>query len=234
MGIVVVADGDDDDAALAAFLAGNPWLERRDGEPWEARLLVGTRLGEVGLDRIRQAPWCGAVEIGSGMVTPGQWFRRHLEAGGIGLGLRTDTAYSCGPTEHLLHALADRFGLAGAALDAATLALHEAVANALVHGNLDIASFEEGNTEAFLAYCGTVDERLADERFAGRMVFLSALPVDGAIEVAIEDQGRGYDDPADRRRQADEIRRHGLGLIRALAGARVEDGGRRLILTLGL
>jgi sigma-B regulation protein RsbU (phosphoserine phosphatase) len=229
MSIVAVTEGEVDDGAFAGFLASNPWVEHRGAAAREARVLVGRRFGASCLERVKAAPWCGAVEIGDGSAAMGEAFRRHLAAGGVGLALRTDTAYATRPADLLLQVLAARFGVAGTRLDAATLAVHEAVANALVHGNLEIASFAEGDTGSFLAYCADLDARLADERFAGRMLWLSAAPVGGGIEIVVEDQGQGYDGRGGH--HADDVRRHGLGLIQELSGTRIENDGRRIVMT---
>ncbi|TAN70735.1 MAG: chemotaxis protein, partial [Magnetospirillum sp.] len=71
-------------------------------------------------------------------------------------------------------------------------AVHELVANALVHGNLDVASPGPG-MEGFDAYCKALDAALADPRRLGHRVEISAARTENSVEVAVLDQGAGYD-----------------------------------------
>ena len=115
------------------------------------------------------------------------------------------------------------------------LALHEALTNAVVHGNLELQSSlkEEGDDTFFRA----MEERLADPRLAGRMVTVEADSDGNTYRWSITDQGPGFDlnsvDSILKPDPSEEVRPCGRGL--ALIQACVDEmhfemGGCRVIL----
>ncbi|CAA7617221.1 SpoIIE family protein phosphatase [Magnetospirillum sp. UT-4] len=180
------------------------------------------------------APWSGLVEAVE--VPPprlGAYLLRHLRDGGIGLCLRTDTAYRWPVAAIFVAALRQRFGLVHMDFDHLELIVHELVVNATVHGNLGVDGGWEGGADPFLQFGGAVEAALADPCRAARRVQLSAIPVAGGLEVAVEDDGGGYDRAAVNGRQDDARRVHGLALVSTLtAGLRVERGGRRAVVAM--
>jgi anti-sigma regulatory factor (Ser/Thr protein kinase) len=121
------------------------------------------------------------------------------------------------------------------------IALHEALSNAVVHGNLEIASDlkERGDS----AFAEVLASRAANPKFADRTVEVLALYDGSCCQWVLTDQGPGFD--VDR-----VLRRHtsgdasddpelllasgrGILMMRAfLDDVRWEEGGRRVILTL--
>ena len=114
----------------------------------------------------------------------------------------------------LVDELQDHFpGLDGPVAEV-KLALYEAFANAMEHGNLEI-SFEE-KTAAMDAPGGIralLQRRLADPELAGRKVFVRAEYRDDAVGYVVRDEGTGFDY---RRRlsqpMAETTALHGRGL----------------------
>ncbi len=117
-----------------------------------------------------------------------------------------------------------------------TLALVEAVTNAIVHGNLGISSAlkEQGDRE----FADALTARCADASYACRMVDIRAAYDGAALRWVIADQGAGFDAEAALRRldePPDHLRPSGRGLIMIRAftdGMHYEDNGRRLTLML--
>jgi anti-sigma regulatory factor (Ser/Thr protein kinase) len=117
------------------------------------------------------------------------------------------------------------------------LALHEALTNAIIHGNLEISSElkEQGDT----AFAEAVAGRCADPRYAGRTVEAKAAYDGRWIHWAFTDEGPGFDvGRVLRRLETDPEAMYrpsgrGVMLMRAFVDeVRWELGGRRVILGL--
>jgi anti-sigma regulatory factor (Ser/Thr protein kinase) len=117
-----------------------------------------------------------------------------------------------------------------------TIALHEALTNSVIHGNLGVSSeLKERGETAFLE---AVAERCADPAFANKTVNISASYDGEAMRWVLCDQGEGFDVEGVlgrlERDEVDPLKPSGRGLfiIRAFVDEmRFEDGGRRLALT---
>jgi anti-sigma regulatory factor (Ser/Thr protein kinase) len=117
------------------------------------------------------------------------------------------------------------------------VALHEALNNAIVHGNLEIPSALKESADD--AYARALAARAGDRRFAGRTVEVFVHYNRESCEWAITDQGPGFDaEAALRRADSDEpdlLLASGRGILMMsifMDGLRYEAGGRRVILTL--
>lgn len=93
------------------------------------------------------------------------------------------------------------------------VALHEAVTNAVIHGNLEIGSELRGVDDQ--AYSKLVKERQQLEPFCNREVLLSMRVAEGNAEFVITDQGPGFDvhsvaNPTD---EENMLKASGRGLI---------------------
>jgi anti-sigma regulatory factor (Ser/Thr protein kinase) len=118
-----------------------------------------------------------------------------------------------------------------------TVALVEAVTNAIVHGNLGISSqLKEQGDQAF---ADAVTARCADPNYATRVVDLRATYDGQYMRWTVTDQGAGFDVEAALARLDDpepdltKPSGRGIMLIRAFMDEfRYEDRGRRLVLTL--
>ena len=110
----------------------------------------------------------------------------------LGLAMRTRTAYQFPIAQIFTLALRERASLCDAVAENVELALHEAVANAIVHGNLGIGSEERNSLEGFGRFCREVVMRLADPAAAARPVVLTAWWSDRWLLVGVRDQGRGF------------------------------------------
>lgn len=106
------------------------------------------------------------------------------------------------------------------------LALHEAVSNALVHGNLGICSMRELSIDALDQYSRQMEQGFSDPGLARRRVEVAGSFDDDGFCVEVTDEGAGYD-AADVKGQGACGR--GLELIAAVAqSCSTHDGGRRL------
>lgn len=106
------------------------------------------------------------------------------------------------------------------------LALHEAMSNALVHGNLGICSMRELSIDALDEYSRRMEQGFADPGLARRRVEVAGSFDDDGFCVEVSDEGAGYDVAGVKGQGASG---RGLELIAAVAqSCSTHDGGRRL------
>ena len=199
-------------------------------------LLVLTRcFGVESIKACLAPPFAGGCEVDeAGWTLPGRWFLRHMEAGGMGLVVSTGSAYQYDLALTFTTALCDRHPDLESRAEDIDRAVHELIANAVVHGNLEVTSPHPG-LEGFDLYCKALDVALADPLRLGRRVEVSALCADGLLEIAVQDHGTGYDLHDVTRVQVEATpRQHGLAIITTIADLHVEDGGRCAVLRLPL
>jgi anti-sigma regulatory factor (Ser/Thr protein kinase) len=151
------------------------------------------------------------------------------------LSLATATAWSIDCAALVCDALEGRQMIAAEKRADVELALHEAVANAVIHGNLAIGSSFGTTAESFDAFCGRVTERMADPAYGARRVTIAIVREGGRLDLRVTDEGGGYDPATLVARAEDAKSGRGLEIMRAMAGAlAVEDGGRTLVLSFEL
>ncbi|MBY6260550.1 ATP-binding protein [Azospirillum sp. 412522] len=155
------------------------------------------------------------------------------EAGGsdLYLNLTTATAHDLQLGGRLLTALSARHPLEGERRNDVELALHEAVSNALVHGNLGVDGMKELSVQELERFSRDLADRLADPLLAARRIVI-AVRIDPAEDgrrlatVEITDEGNGFT-PGPRSSAGASGR--GLDLIGDIAdGLEIENGGRRI------
>ncbi len=203
--------------------------------PTPARLALTRCFGVDSIKACLAPPFVGGCEVEeAGWTVPGPRFLRHLQAGGMGLMVSTGSAYQYDLAFTFTTALCRRHPELAPRAEDIDRSVHELVANAVVHGNLEVASPRPG-LEGFDAYCKALDAALADPRRLGRRIEVSACCADGAVEIAVRDHGAGYDIHDVTRIQVEaEPRQHGLSIITAVSELAVEDGGRCAVVRLSL
>lgn len=135
---------------------------------------------------------------------------------GLLLRLRTDTAFHLPVAAIFTTALTNRLALPRTTAESIELALHEALANAIMHGNLGLASQARGDTATYGDFCQMLQASLQDHTAASRTIQVAAYWTKTALSIGVTDQGSGFssEPPA----LSDQIAHgRGLNLIRALA-----------------
>lgn len=137
-------------------------------------------------------PGCAAFEAGlvdaalqaeaSSWTVPGGLFVAMTARGAMG----TDLAHS------FVEALQPLLALDDDRRDTLSTALQEALANAVMHGSLEMSGLSRESAEAFLQFSIAMEERLADPAYGGRPVFVAARWSAGEIEMMVADRGKGY------------------------------------------
>lgn len=111
------------------------------------------------------------------------------------------------------------------------LALHEALSNGLLHGNLRLPSEGKLTPDDFIAQAETLSRRLADPAYGGLPVALRALSTPAGIEIAVSDHGDGFDPAGLAAQEADPSAGRGLAMMRANCDSlHFEDEGRRCVM----
>jgi len=203
----------------------------------ERALSICAQPGNNQLNTALTAPFVGLVESTDApeccWAEGGKCFRLHLQCGGLALALRTVTAYSEDAAQRFSNALHPFLRDAGFVCPSdLELVVHEALANAMIHGNLEVNRTPSGSVEEMLQFGEKVEAALAMPKLANRMVWLSAAIVGHTLHLAIEDQGAGYAGPTDGR---PDRRPHGMELIAdSVLSLRRENDGRCLLLELPL
>ncbi|HEY0833184.1 MAG TPA: ATP-binding protein [Azospirillum sp.] len=169
------------------------------------------------------------VELDEDGGTDGGWRAVPAPAPGFLLSLTTATAFAVQSPVAVCDALARRGVLPDWRRSAVELCLHEAVANALLHGNLGVPCGTRDGPDGLRLFGERVGVALRDPAVRRRRVDILACWGDGGLDLAVADEGGGFD-PAALARPAEGFARSGRGFIfmRALADAVVVcDGGRR-------
>ena len=149
-----------------------------------------------------------------------------LTQGGLYLSLSTAAAHTTNVARHFRRRLEAWLDLPMIIAADIEMALHEAVSNAVVHGNLEIPLSMPGKQDGLSGYARLIEERLAEARFAARRVEVAARSEDHAVHIAVQDQGPGY---GARSSFGSTLTGHGLQLIHGIArSVSVGEGGRRI------
>ncbi|MBX9634085.1 MAG: chemotaxis protein, partial [Magnetospirillum sp.] len=120
-------------------------------------------------------PWIGGIEAaGSGGHPVGSCFRRHLAEGGLGLSLRSDTAYGADIAVPFADALATRLLAPGTDSFDLGFVVQELVSNALLHGNLEVGGIDCEGGGGLEGFGERIEAALGDPGRAGRRVQISA------------------------------------------------------------
>ena len=139
----------------------------------------------------------------------------------------TATANQLHLAGRILQAIAARRTLIGAQRDDMELALHEAISNAVVHGNLQVEGMKGLSVAALERFSHDLAERMANPAYSNRRVEVAVwLDDDDAVTVEVADEGSGFARPEHIDYGASG---RGLDLIAAIAEEiQLLDGGRRI------
>jgi anti-sigma regulatory factor (Ser/Thr protein kinase) len=159
---------------------------------------------------------------------PAGWDGCHVPMpAGFTILTETGSAYTADLAGLAIRLISRCAGISAETAQRMDLLVQELVSNAIVHGNLGVASFERQSPHAFFEYCTELERRLNDPGRACRKVYLSVGFVGGDIFVIVRDEGEGYDYRA-RRPAAGDDNERGLGLMAKQADdVWVDCGGRR-------
>ena len=152
----------------------------------------------------------------------------------IGFLLTCPTIYACDVALVFARALSNRLELSSNRYDKIHLALHEALVNGLIHGNLQISSELRQTARDFVEYSRVLNERLNDPAYAQKSVSIWATWNTKKLEIKIRDEGAGYAIAPVIQRKPELTAKTGRGL-RLIAGTAdsctIDDFGREITLS---
>ena len=184
---------------------------------------------EVDAERLARAskpPFFGCIDAAAVETGVDARVFDRVRGGGMAVSLGTEAAYRADPARAVGDGLAERLGLGEGTHGTLTLALQEAVANGILHGNLEIHGSSRETLTDFDAFSGEIETRLADPAHSGRRLDILARWPAGVVELTVVDQGRGYQPNAEV--TAGRSGR-GLKLISEMAASVAVTGGGRCI-----
>lgn len=152
----------------------------------------------------------------------------------IGFLLTCPTIYACDVALVFARALHNRLELSSNRYDKIHLALHEALVNGLIHGNLQISSELRQSARDFVEYSRVLNERLNNPAYAQKSVSIWATWNTKKLEIKIRDEGAGYAIAPVIQRKPELTAKTGRGL-RLIAGTAdsctIDDFGREITLS---
>ncbi|QJE73706.1 ATP-binding protein [Aerophototrophica crusticola] len=227
-GICLVGTGIDDGelARLAEELGLAP------GGSGESVEVVGEGESDLLVEALARSPRA-VVERIEGAAFPSRELAAALGQGAFFLSLSTRLAWTLDTAAKFCEGLIKRGLMPDYLRHDVELSLHEAVINAVLHGNLAMGGSLVDDPAEFDAFCQKLSRRLAEADRACKRVHLSAHVAGDVLSVRVTDQGDGYDPARVRGLSSVEAKSgRGLEIMRTLAsGFRAEDGGRTAVLT---
>lgn len=225
-------------------------LEQR--ELSHAAQILGLRADNgpvIGADVVRLLPEGAAMDLAGALrgrcaaiveyaedTLPTDALSAALRDGHLLVSLTTRLAWTLDTAAQFCEGLAARGMLPSLIRHDAELSLHEAIINAVLHGNLALGSSLVDDPAEFDAFCQHLTTTLADPVKAGKRVNLYAWIADGFLHIRVSDQGDGYD-PATVQYPSNPEAKSGRGLeiMRIMSsGLTVSDGGRTATLRYAL
>ncbi len=210
------------------------------------RLLTGTRLDAAGetadagvlvmadmtSDRLALAlerPFRGYVEFRADDDMLADRIETADGRGDFCLTLTTPTAFSAVDTARVVcDALEHRGALPRARRSTVEMALHETVANAILHGNLGIDDDLAADVAYYEAFVDQLRRLLEQPEAHRRWIAITAWWSDRELQISVDDEGAGYEPPSQfSLSDEDQASGRGLAIVHALADeVSITKGGR--------
>jgi len=146
------------------------------------------------IDRLlaTQPPYA-LIEIPAPDRAFGKRMMRALASKGLFVSLCTASAFHADLTKLICTALGVRISLSEERRFNIETAVEEALSNAMVHGNLDVASSLRNDPADFDMYCDLVNQRLTTPLYAERRIEILATWSPEGLDIEVHDEGRGYE-----------------------------------------
>ena len=177
---------------------------------------------------IDQYDYSPGADAGGGFASPAPLLVG-ADGASVLIRLTTDVAYRAQPARSIVADLGQMIPLGADLAQRMETALHEALANAVIRGNLELAKPRHGGLDGYVEQELMINRLLMQNpELSRRMVTVSVRWTETEIEISVQDEGQGY--PARPGDATGDGR--GLYIIRAFCDRMcANDGGRRLSMT---
>ena len=163
------------------------------GEHLSPIMVVCSKLSDSQLGAYSKCGFHGLCEWGDLDEDAAHYLADVLRGGGAAFSLSTKSAFGNGVAEYFCHWIGNHVALSQDLRSRLEMSVQEAIANAVLHGNLEIGPGLRGSLEALEQFSRILDERLNEPVFADRRVTLAAQWNRRELRVSVRDQGQGYD-----------------------------------------
>jgi anti-sigma regulatory factor (Ser/Thr protein kinase) len=126
----------------------------------------------------------------------------------IALSITTESCYTIDLAHSLIEMLGNRLNIINDKKLLIVTCLHEAIVNAILHGNLNIES-DFRTPQGLYIYQTEIEHRLKIDSYKLRRVHIRIWKKNNNIEIAVSDEGNGFDLPT---KDIDETIPNGRGL----------------------
>jgi anti-sigma regulatory factor (Ser/Thr protein kinase) len=162
--------------------------------PEGAEIILVRKPDRAQLERLlSKHPPYALIEMPASPAAFGKRLKTALAKQGLFLSLSTASAFNADLTNLLCTVCCRSLGMSEERRFDVETAFEEALSNAMVHGNLDIASVLRNDPSDFELYCDLVNERLTTPLYAERRIEILATWSAGTLDIEVHDEGRGYD-----------------------------------------
>ena len=226
--IVVCGDGVTPEA-LIKFARHASLLVETSSTSNDRSLILAANVDPERLAHIFEKPLIGCFEVFEEDQAVPEHFVKALSKNEFSFSFSSKTVYQLPVAHHITAFLTKTIGLNDESRDNIEMALHEALVNAVIHGNLEIGHIKKDTLEKLEGFDQEASDRLANPKFAARRVELFVRWTEASVECKVFDQGKGFSIDQD---QWEGMPWRGINLISSLASSvQVGTNGQPLIMT---
>jgi anti-sigma regulatory factor (Ser/Thr protein kinase) len=211
----IVIGGDVATAMLRRIALLHGFQVARKGSPCTIKMTL--RASDKELAGALNAGSHGYVEIESDLGLPIASLQRLSQPDRLYISVTTISCFSMSIAPILGRWLVDHGWLFADRLHDLELCLHEAISNAVVHGNLGIQHGPGGDRHAFDRFHGEIHARLAIREYARRRVAIDISNRPDDILVVVTDEGEGFQPSSRTEMAVDAKSGRGLHILRQLS-----------------
>lgn len=189
-------------------------------------------IASVDADRLARAfekPAKGYFEIVEPGDRPKDIFKESFSSQDLSFSFSSTTVYRLPVAHHITNALFAHTDLKDELRNNIEMALHEAMVNGVVHGNLELGHIKKDTVDSLQYFDEEAESRLLNPIFSGRKIEVSIQCYKTAVEIKVMDQGKGFAIDKDRWKG---MPWRGINLIESLASSvRAAEVGAPLTMT---
>jgi len=152
-------------------------------------------IANVDGERLKEAfdkPMAGCFEVIENDSIPHALFIKELSNGAFVFSFSSRTAYCFPVADHITNRLVASFDLSDERRECIEMALHEALVNGVIHGNLELGHIKKDTLDSLEAFNEEAEKRLSNQTYAARRIEVYIQSSATSIEVKVVDQGGGF------------------------------------------